>query len=246
MLQNRKMDETAKGRLTDQFKKEAGAAYAQIITRYPLQDHADVAKERLEALGIPGPRPTKAAVAQNKKEIESREESGMMSSMMGTFRKHPDVAQGTRVGEPTLVDPKQTSAIDVVQAATKTLSGNSVGGNNAVSVEVKGCSAEATHPALRRFRSASQATTTDQPSAAAELTPNVAQPRINELKPTADPATTLPPPQQVNELANGGSAPAPASASASTRASDQELASPEEVSSSKKKKKTGIRKVVPF
>ena len=31
MLQNRKMDETAKGRLTDQFKKEAGAAYAQII-----------------------------------------------------------------------------------------------------------------------------------------------------------------------------------------------------------------------
>ena len=135
MLQNRKMDETAKGRLTDQFKKEAGAAYAQIITRYPLQDHADVAKERLEALGIPVPRPTKAAVAQNKKEIESREESGMMSSMMGTFRKHPDVAQATRVGEPTLVDPKQTSAIDVVQAATKTLSGNSVGGNNAVSVE---------------------------------------------------------------------------------------------------------------
>jgi hypothetical protein len=51
----------------------------------------------------------------------------------------------------------------------------------------------------------------------------------------------------VNELANGGSAPAPASVFASDgSASDQELASPEEVSSSKKKKKTGIRKVVPF
>jgi len=249
MLQNRKMDETAKGRLTDQFKKEAGAAYAQIITRYPLQDHADAAKERLEALGIPVPRPTKAAVAQNKKEIESREESGMMSSMMGTFRKHPDVAQATRVGEPTLVDPKQTSAIDVVQAATKTLSGNSVGGNNAVSVEVKKDAPPESEPTPRSDPSAlaPQVTATDQPSAAAELTPNVAQPPDpNELKPTADPATTLPPPQQVNELANGGSAPPPASASAGTSASDQELASPEEVSSSKKKKKTGIRKVVPF
>jgi len=172
-----------------------------------------------------------------------------MSSMMGTFRKHPDVAQATRVGEPTLVDPKQTSAIDVVQAATKTLSGNSVGGNNAVSVEVKKDAPPESEPTPRSDPSAlaPQATATDQPSAAAELTPNVAQPPDpNELKPTADPATTLPPPQQVNELANGGSAPAPASASAGTSASDQELASPEEVSSSKKKKKTGIRKVVPF
>ena len=243
MLQNRKMDETAKGRLTEQFKKDAGAAYAQIITRYPLQDRADSAKQRLEDLGLTVPRPTKAAVAQNKKEIESREETGMMSSMMSTFRKHPDVAQATRVGEPTLVDPKQTSAIEVVQAATKAMSGTS-GGNNAVSVEIKKDAPPPSDPAPRSDAlSQPQATATDPPSAA-ELTPNVqpAAADANELKPNTDPAANLPPPQQVNELANGSAPPA----SASPAPANQELATPEEVSSSKKKKKTGIRKVVPF
>jgi outer membrane protein assembly factor BamD len=243
MLRDRKMDETAKGRLMEQFKKDAGAAYARILTRYPLMDRSDAAKQRLESLGQPVPRPTKAAVALNKKEIESREESGMMSHMLGSFRKHPDVAQATRVGEPTLVDTKQTSATEVVQAATKAMAGGSNAGNSAISVEIGKGAPPVSEPAPRSDAPAQpQATAADVP-AAGELTPNL-QPAAdpNELKPSADPATTLPPPQQVNELANDGAAqtsvaPAPAK---------EELASPEEISSSKKKKKTGIRKVVPF
>jgi len=244
MLQNRKMDESAKGRLIDQFKKDAGAAYSRILTRYPLLDRADAAKQRLEALEQPVPRPTKAAVALNKKEIESRQESGMMTSVLGGFSKHPDVAQATRVGEPTLVDSKQTSAIEVVQAATKAMSNSA--GNNTVSAEAigKGAPPESEPTPRSDTPAATQSTgTPPEAPAAGELVPNVPSASDpNELKPNADPAATLPPPQQVNEITNGGggqpaAAPAPA---------NEELATPEEVSSSRKKKKTGIRKVVPF
>lgn len=244
LIRGRKMDESMKARATEEFTKNAAAAYQKILTRYPLAERADAATARLEDLKQPVPRPTKAAVAQNKKEIESREESGMMSSVIGSFKKHPDVAQATRVGEPTLVDPKQTSAIDVVQSATRAMTGNAAPSGAVTADIVRGAPPE--NQAVPRSdaptpEGAAPAAGGDQ-SPAGELTPNVQAADPNELKPAADPATTLPPPQQVNELANGNggqSAVAPAG-------SAEELASPEEVSSSKKKKKKGIQKLVPF
>ncbi|HEX3319658.1 MAG TPA: outer membrane protein assembly factor BamD [Terriglobales bacterium] len=267
MLRNRKMDESAKARLMEQFKKDASAAYSKIITRYPLQDRSEDAEKRLQALEMPVPRPTKAAVAQNKKEIESREESGMMNQMLGSFRKHPDVAQATRVGEPPLVNPKETSATEVVQAATKAMIGGGAGGNNTVTVETVGKGAPPPSEAAPRSDSSPETQPAATPTASAdtqpatgpaadnpatpttsagELVPNTQPADPNELKPNtelkpnADPGTNLPPPQQVNELNTN----APAASVSSS--SGSELASPEEVSSSKKKKKKGIKKVVPF
>ncbi len=51
---------------------------------------------------------------------------------------------------------------------------------------------------------------------------------------------TLPPPAQVNELAQGHSI-----SSASAKSDDSELASDKDLSSSKKKKK-GLKKIIPF
>ena len=51
----------------------------QILTRYPLMSRADDAKARLEAMHQPVPRPTKAAVAENKAEEDSRRESSMVT-----------------------------------------------------------------------------------------------------------------------------------------------------------------------
>jgi outer membrane protein assembly factor BamD len=59
-----------KANMIEELTKEASAAYSQIITRYPLMDRGDDAKKRLAALHQPIPRPTKAAVAQNRKEEE--------------------------------------------------------------------------------------------------------------------------------------------------------------------------------
>src|SRR5215475_2514861 len=79
--------EAVKAKLIEQLSKKAAVPYSRILTRYPLMDRSEDAKKRLEALHEPVPRPTKAAVAQNKAEIESRGQKTMLGSMKGLIKK---------------------------------------------------------------------------------------------------------------------------------------------------------------
>ena len=97
--------EQLKANMIEELTKEASGAYSQIITRYPVMERGDDAKKRLAALHQPIPRPTKAAVAQNRKEEESRRESTTLTQLMELVKKGPDVDMAAKVGDPTLVDP---------------------------------------------------------------------------------------------------------------------------------------------
>ena len=216
------MNEVAKSRMIEDFTKGAAEAYDRILTRYPLMDRADDAKARLLALHQPVPRPTKAAIAQNKAEEDSRREASTLSKVMKTFAKHPNVAEATKVGEPTLVDPTPMSASQVVQQATRVAMG---GGSdtNSVSIEtVKGGAPGPDQPAPRSDTPVpadaaaadnSAAANNSSPPAAAqpdanELRPNTGPADPNELKPNVseDSGQALPPPQQVNEIQSGAAA----------------------------------------
>jgi outer membrane protein assembly factor BamD len=259
-----KMDEAAKSRMIEDFTKRAADAYSRILSRYPMMERADDAKLRLQALHQPVPRPTKAAVAQNKAEEESRRTTPMYKQVMRTFNKHPDTAPATKVGDPTLVDPPMSSATEVAQQANRAMIGNAGSiGNNSVAVEAVGKGGPPPdQPAPRSDVTPSTSTTTatDAPapapaasSNANELKPNVAA-DPNELKPNvaSDGSQAMPPPQQVNEIQAGGSgqnatgdgtgAASSSSQTSSSQTQDDDTAS----SSSKHKKKKGLRKIVPF
>ncbi len=264
------MTEKMKGGFIEQTTKEAAAAYSKILTRYPAMNRADDAKARLVAMNQPVPRPTKAALAQNKAEEDSRRESPMMTKVLRNFSKHPDVAQASRVGEPTMVDPEPVSARDVMQSANKSMMGTP--DNDKVSVETVGNGAPPENGTAPRS-DAPGASAMDpgaaapegsaDPNAAPAAAPAAAQPDSNELTPNvaADPnelkpnvpaenGQALPPPAQVNEIQAGGDAAATTAGDASkTDASappDQQAATDQEISSSKHKKKKGLKKVVPF
>ena len=64
----------------------------------------------------PIPKATPEAIAQNKKEQEARGSLSTYGKLMSNFKKGPDVSAATQVGEPTLVDPKQASAPEIVTA----------------------------------------------------------------------------------------------------------------------------------
>ena len=113
-----KFDEVAKGKMIKEFGDKAAAAYARIVTRYPATDRAGDARKRLEALHRPVPTPTPEAIAQNKREEESRRELGRWGKLKLNLRRGPDTSLAARVGEPTLVDPKPTNAPDIVRANT--------------------------------------------------------------------------------------------------------------------------------
>jgi hypothetical protein len=193
---------------------------------------------------------------------------------MGNFQKHPDVAQATRVGEPTLVDPQVVSATSVVQDATRAMIGGAADKNGVAIETVKGPLA-ADQPAPRSDQPASEtapdaATSpavgaeiigTDSgavapaaaPPAAAvdpnELKPNVAA-DPNELKPNVDNSQPATAPTQVNEIQSGAGAQASSSSSDGKAAAGSETADEKDIqdamSSSKHKKKKGLHKVVPF
>ncbi len=243
---NPRANEVTKGKMIENLTKEASEAYGRIIKRYPAMDRALDAKARLEALHQPVPRPTRAALELNKKEVASRQQAGIMSSMMLNFEKHPDVAKASHVGEPTMVDAAPVTATDVVKSVANSLGG----GDGKVSVETTNGKAAPNQeaprsdappaPADTAATAAEQPAAQDPAAAAAELKPNVADP--NELKPNVEPdPNALPPLQQSNQLdSSGGTSSA---ASSSTPAKTEEMA---DISSSKKKKKKGLGKLNPF
>jgi outer membrane protein assembly factor BamD len=256
IIRSRPGNEIQKTRMIEEFTKNAADAYSRILTRYPLMDRTADAKVRLEALHQPVPNPTKAALAQNKAEEESRREASTVSKLMGNFQKHPDVAQAARVGEPTLVDPEVVSATTVVQEATRAMMGTAAPGDNSVAIETVGKGPlPPDQPAPRSDTPAPETSVTaaDNPTAPAtgtdELKPNVAA-DPNELKPNVDNSQTAQPPTQINEIeprTNGQTAGADgktADGGASATANDKDVE--DAMSSSKHKKKKGLRKVVPF
>ncbi len=255
VVRSRPGRETDKTLLIQEFTRNAAEAYGKILTRYPLMPRTGDAKARLEALHQAVPKPTKAAIAQNKAEEESRSESSTVSKVVRNFQKHPDVAQASKVGEPTLVDPQVISATSVVQDAARAMRGGAAS-DNAVGVETIGKGPLAPdQPAPRsdapapEAAAAAPAEPTPAPPAADpnELKPNVAA-DPNELKPNVDNGgQTAAPPTQVNEIqAGGGSQPAAdgKANSGSETADDKDVQ--DAMSSSKHKKKKGVRKVVPF
>ena len=245
---NGRMNEVAKGKMIEGLTKEASDAYGRIIKRYPAMDRALDAKARLEALHQQVPRPTRAALELNKKEVASRQQAGIMSSMLGNFEKHPDVAKASHVGDPTMVDPAPTNPNDVVRKVVS--AGGMAGGDNKIGVETVDGKVAPNQEAPRSDAPATAdpavaapeqpAAAQDPATAAADLKPSVADP--NELKPNveADP-NALPPLQQSNQLENGGGTSSAVSSSAASKT--EEMA---DISSSKKKKKKGLGKLNPF
>ncbi len=244
-------NEAAKARLIQDLNDKAADAYDRILTRYPLGDAADDAKIALQSLHRPIPKATKAMIAQNKAEIESRKDTGMVSHLMGNFKKHPDVAQATKVGEPTMVDPTLVNAKDLIEQASAAMKAPPDAGKNVVGVEaVKSGTPAENAPAPRSDTPTETAPAPADNSAGAqpsagELTPNVPA-DANELKPNVsssaqDDANAPPPPQQVNEI--GSSSSDQKTAEAAAPDPDE---GPGGVSSSKKKKKKGLKKLIPF
>jgi len=100
-------------RLHAMFEDKAAAAYAKVITRYPMAPHVEDARDRLVAMNRPVPEPTDAAVAESDAEQKSQRPLRFTDNILGIIKHGPTVVQSAHVGEPSLDDPKRTIAPDV-------------------------------------------------------------------------------------------------------------------------------------
>ncbi|MBZ5627667.1 MAG: outer membrane protein assembly factor BamD [Acidobacteriia bacterium] len=248
LIRAAKFDEVVKGKLIAGFSDKAAAAYARIITRYPVTNRAGDARKRLEALHRPVPTATPEMIAQNKKEEESRRELGHWGKLKLNLHRGPDTSLAARAGEPTLVDPTPTNAPDIVKAnvaAYAAAAGKSTAGTGSVSVEAVKAGAPPPNQPVPR-----------SDAATAENAGDTSVPVLRPIKPAdsaesaassaSAPAT---PPAQINEAAGEQQdAAKPADSSSSTAASaPASTANDKKTSStSKKKKKKGLGRLNPF
>ena len=177
---------------------------------------------------------------------------GTYGKVMENFHKGPDVTEATKLGEPTLVDPKQASAPEMVRSANEsvktTLEGAGMGNHVSIEQVKTGTPLPADTPAPH---SDAAAGAPDAATAAAGTTGAAStgdQPAGTEVKndlPVAGDASAapLPAPTQVNDLANSGSsssgtaAASTNGAAASSSSTQAPPANTDTESSSKKKKK---------
>jgi len=253
-----KRDDLDRERLITDFTNSAAAAYKQILTRYPVMECSDDAKARLLALHQDVPRPTKAALAQNKAEEAARSERSMLSNVTGMISKRPDVSAATKVGNPTLQDQEPISPTSIVEAANRAAAGSKPAEHSLTGAIIGTDTPAENQPAPRSDDPATPAANagTDKNAPAAE-DPNElktvgsdasadasAPPDPNELKPNVAPDTPAPAPTQVNEVGQNSGANAQTATNADA-ASGQELADDQMISSSKHKKKKGLGKIIP-
>ena len=258
IIRRSKLSETGKGVLIKQYTQGAVAAYDRVLTRYPLEFRASEAKKRLEAMKQPIPKATPQAVAQDKAEIASRGSLGHVGKVMENFHRGPDVSEATKVGEPTLVDPRQTSAPDMVREATTSIVAAASGGNH-VSVERvndgtpppensavphSDAAPDSSAPAAAPGSSAPAAAPTPAAPATSDASQPGAAPAGSDMKNDLAPSVStgpapVPPPTQINELANGssGGGSQPAASSSSQQPVPPADQSKESSSNKKKKKK---------
>src|SRR6266853_671110 len=188
--------------------------YSKIITRYPAMDRVPDAKRRLEALKAPVPNPTPEALAESKAEESSRGKVGLVARVTGNFKKHPNVAPATGVGEPNLNEETVKSAPAVINEMTNQINGTQP--SQSVGIQAVGAGNE-------------------KPAA------NEKAPGTQGSAPATDGTAPPPAPAQVNEVQKPQGVDV-----TQDPATGQQKMDPKQESSSKKKGKKGLRKLIPF
>jgi outer membrane protein assembly factor BamD len=102
-----------KERLRAVYQDKAAAAYAKVITRYPMAAHVEDARDRLVAMNRPVPEPTEEAVAESGAEEQSRQPMRFTDKTLGLVKHGPTVVEAVHVGDPAMDDPKRTLAPEI-------------------------------------------------------------------------------------------------------------------------------------
>ncbi|HWF04779.1 MAG TPA: outer membrane protein assembly factor BamD [Candidatus Angelobacter sp.] len=228
-IDKQKIPDAQKEKLVAQFQQKAIDAYSRIVTRYGATPRVGDAKRRLAAMNAPIPVPTPEALAQSKAEVASQQRLGMIDSVTANFKKHPSVLGAYKVGEPNLQDEKVESAPEMVKSLTNQL--NALPAGSGPNIGIQAVSSGTGTPGANEKAPGSPATT--EP-AADGTAPTPAPAQVNEIQKAAAPAAT------------DGTAPAADGQAAPAATTTAPPADPKQESSSKKKGKKGLKKLIPF
>ncbi len=121
-------------RMGDRFEGQEATALAKIVKDYPLSDHVDDAKKRLEELKKPIPAADPAAYARMKYEMEAEQKPNLLSRGMSLLSRGPDTYEAAKTGAPSMQTLRPPTPVSVPVTATGTAPG-AVGGTTDVTAQ---------------------------------------------------------------------------------------------------------------
>ena len=204
----------------------AARYYSRIVKDYPLSSLAADARGKLTKFGVPVPPADPAAVARMKAEQAAGDRAGIIQRSMGLIKTRPDVSTAAHAGEPTMT-PAGESGDETLSFGPQTgpSPGLSVGGASGSTATV-----ETVTPGTE--------SSTGQPAAnAGDAAPGGSDtPATSSATPDASPSNTATGTGSGTGDSNS-TQPAAASTPAQPADTSQESTS---------KKKSGLRKLIPF
>ena len=235
----------------------AAQLYSRVVTDYPLSPQAARARERLTAMGAPIPQPDAAELARMQKERQTpRERPSVIAKAEGIVHSGPNLSAAARFGDPNMDPPDENggnvlrshgSGMKVTGAATDGAPATSDGGTRQVT-SLDGSTAVVATPPTNTTGAAESSTTSANPPATTG---------------TVDSSTSTSKPNESSSSNSGGSgststpaaeAPGPPACPANAKkgATTMKDKDGKEVpctpagKESSSKKKTGIKKIIPF
>ena len=117
-LRTLKLPEAGKARLETLYDTQAADAYRKVVLEHAAAPHVEDAKDRLAAMNLPIPNPTKDQLAASEA-LENSRATYRLTDVVKAFVLHtPDTVTAARMGDPTMTDPKPTVAPTVVKKVT--------------------------------------------------------------------------------------------------------------------------------
>jgi len=202
----------------------AAKYYSRIVKDYPLSPLAGDAKNKLVKFGVPVPPPDPTALARMQKE-QSFNRPGLVKRSMTMLKNSPDVSTAAHNGAPTMTPASESGDETIgfgLQPNTPAATTSSVGSTATVETITPGSPNALPEPAptAPATDAAPAATDSSQPASA-----------------TAPASTDTTQPAAGNSTDSSGTQPASTSTPAAPADNSQESTS---------KKKSGLRKIIPF
>ena len=104
------LPEAVKGRMLALYDGKAADAYRTVVLMHGAAPHVEDAKERLAAMNLPIPTPTKEQLAASEALEGSRAQYTMTKRLELLFLRKPDTVTAATAGDPPLDDPAATTA----------------------------------------------------------------------------------------------------------------------------------------
>ena len=113
-----KLPEAPKAKLESLYDTRAADAYREVVLNHAAAAHVEDARDRLAAMNLPIPTPSKEQLANSEALENSRRNYKVTDRVRFLIMHEPDTVLTAQLGEPSVPDPKPTIAPAVLKRVT--------------------------------------------------------------------------------------------------------------------------------